>query len=567
MKKLLILVLTVMMSVSIFACAKTPSETAIYTAGTYEATEFGMNGDVVVTAEFSESKILSVTATGELETKGLGDKALEELSKVVVEKQSADVDVVSGATVSSTAMLKAMQNCIDQAKGIATNDDTTTVGDMSADVVVVGGGAAGLSAAIEAAAAGSKVILIEKQGNLGGSTNFSAGAIVRNATEEEAKNSGALAGDDLVDYYMEVAEGNADRDYIEYIISKSNENFEWLKNLGFQSNYMDYEGCFGEILAVEWGVGGTQMISVLNQKAVELGVEIVLNTAATELLLNDEIVNGVRAVSNGAEITIEAKSVVLATGSYIYDSELVNDHTALGNVLTLMGGPGNTGDGLKMAEAVNAKKTFKGPGLLSSWSTVSQTISYVPSAYFVAVDGNAQRFINEVEFYSIFANEAIKQNIAMFWIVYDSNTVSHDMLNIVEEGCMLQADTLEELAALMGVDANALVSTITDYNALCEGKEDTQFGKPEKYLEKVETGPYYALMSLPVAIGTFGGLSIDENSQVLDINNTPIANLFAAGEVANADFFGEVYPISGSCLTYATVTGRIAGKAAAANVK
>ena len=164
MKKLFILVLTVMMSVSMVACAKTPSETAIYTAGTYEATEFGMNGDVVVTAEFSESKILSVTATGELETAGLGDKALEELSKVVVEKQSAEVDVVSGATVSSTAMLKALQNCIDQAKGIATNDDTATVGDMSADVVVVGGGAAGLSAAIEAAAAGSEVILIEKQG-------------------------------------------------------------------------------------------------------------------------------------------------------------------------------------------------------------------------------------------------------------------------------------------------------------------------------------------------------------------------------------------------------------------
>ncbi len=566
MKKLMIRILAVMMCFSMFACAGKPSETAIYTAGTYEATEFGMNGDVTVTAEFSDSKILSVAAVGEKETAGIGDKALETLSATVVENQSAEVDVVSGATVTSTAMLKALQSCIDQAKGLEVKEDET-ISDMKADVVVVGGGAAGLSAAIEAAAAGSKVILIEKQGNLGGSTNFSAGAIVRNATEEEAANSGALKGEDLVDYYMEVAEHNADRDYIDYIISKSNDTFDWLKGMGYQSNYMDYEGCYGEILAVEWGVGGTQMISVLNEKAVELGVEIVLNTAATELILTDGAVSGVKAVSNGDEISIEASSVVLATGSYIYNTDLVGEHTDLVNVLTLVGGPGNTGDGLKMAEAVNAKTTFKGPGLLSSWATVSQTIGYVPSAYFVAVDNNGQRFVNEVEFYSIFANEAIKQGIGQFWIVYDSNTVAHDMLSIVEEGCMLQADSLEELAGLMGVDAAALTATIDSYNKLCDGKEDTQFGKNSKYLEKVETGPYYALMSMPMAIGTFGGLSIDENSQVLDVNNAPIANLYAAGEVANADFFGEVYPISGSCLTYATTTGRIAGQAAAENAK
>jgi len=120
---------------------------------------------------------------------------------------------------------------------------------------------------------------------------------------------------------------------------------------------------------------------------------------------------------------------------------------------------------------------------------------------------------------------------------------------------------------LMNVDAATLKATIDSYNALCDKQEDTEYGKNSKYLEKVETGPYYALTAFPLAIGTFGGLSIDENSQVLDVNNAPIANLYAAGEVANADFFGEVYPISGSCLTYATTTGRIAGQAAAENAK
>ena len=463
----------------------------------------------------------------------------------------------------SAVMICSMTACSNTPSVSDAADDEKTI-----DVLVVGGGASGLSAAVEAAVAGSKVVLIEKQGNLGGSTNYSAGATVRNATDEEAASYGALKGEQLVDYFMTVSENTADREFVELIVSKADETIDWLKGMGYESNYIPYEGCNSQILSVEWGTGGNQMITVLAGKAAELGVEIIMNTAATELLLDESgAVAGVKATNAEGEVEYKAKSVVLATGGYIHDKELIGQHTELVDVLPLTGAPGNTGDGLKMTEAVNAKTTFKGPGLLSSWMTVSQTIGYVPSAYFVAVGANGNRFVNEVEFYSVFANEAIKNGISNFWIVYDSNTVAHDMLSIVEEGCMLSADTLDELAVLMNVDAETLKATIESYNALCDNQEDTEYGKNSKYLEKLETGPYYALQSLVAAIGTFGGLSIDEHAQVLDVNDNPIANLYAAGEVANADFFGEVYPISGSCLTYATTTGRMAGASAAANAK
>ncbi|MBQ7889053.1 MAG: FAD-dependent oxidoreductase [Erysipelotrichaceae bacterium] len=445
--------------------------------------------------------------------------------------------------------------------------DNSAKNEPEIDVLVVGGGASGLSAAVEAAGAGSKVVLIEKASNLGGSTNYSAGATVRNATDEEASTYGALKGEELVEYFMTVAEQNADRDFIEFIVSKADDTVNWLKGMGYQSDYMAYEGCNSEILSVEWGVGGNQMIQILTDKATELGVEIVMNTAATELILDESgTVTGVKATNAEGEVDYLAKSVVLATGSYIQNKDLIAQHTELVDVLPLTGAPGNTGDGLKMAEAVNAKMTFKGPGLLSSWTTTAP-IGAVPQAYFVAVDPQGNRFVNEVEFYSVFANEAIKKGISQFWLVYDANTIAHDMSSVAEHETMLSADSLDELAGLMNVDAATLKATIDSYNALCDKQEDTEYGKNSKYLEKVETGPYYALTAFPLAIGTFGGLSIDENSQVLDVNNAPIANLYAAGEVANADFFGEVYPISGSCLTYATTTGRIAGQVAAENAK
>ena len=147
------------------------SAEAIYTPGTYEASVNGMNGPVVVKMEFNESAILSVTAVGEKETKGLGDVAIDKLIPLVMEKQSAEVDAVAGATVTSNAMLQAVQSCIDQAKGIAADDAVET--EVTADVIVVGAGASGLAAASAVVEQGASVIVLEANSFLGGAADTS----------------------------------------------------------------------------------------------------------------------------------------------------------------------------------------------------------------------------------------------------------------------------------------------------------------------------------------------------------------------------------------------------------
>ena len=172
MKKYLSLLLAMMMALSMCGFASAEA----YTPGTYEASVNGMNGPVVVTMEFSENAILSVNAVGEKETKGLGDVAIEKLAQLVLEQQSIDVDVVSGATVSSQAMLQAADSCIKQAKGIV--EENTVETEVTADVIVVGAGASGLAAASSAVESGASVIVLEANSFLGGAAGTSMGNIL-----------------------------------------------------------------------------------------------------------------------------------------------------------------------------------------------------------------------------------------------------------------------------------------------------------------------------------------------------------------------------------------------------
>ena len=190
MKKIVSLILTL----ALCAIAGAGVCESLYTPGIYEASVNGMGGPVEVKVEFSESAIVSVTAVGKKETKGLGDVALEKLIPAVMQAQSADVDAVAGATITSNAMLQAVVSCINQAKGIA--EESTVETEATADVIVVGAGAAGLSAAADAVANGASVIVLEANSFLGGAAGTSMGNILHMDQElfaTEDRNDAALA--------------------------------------------------------------------------------------------------------------------------------------------------------------------------------------------------------------------------------------------------------------------------------------------------------------------------------------------------------------------------------------
>ena len=614
MKKLMSAILCLTM---LLCCVPGMAE-AVYTPGSYEASVQGMGGPVVVTMEFSEDAIISITAVGEQETKGLGDVAIEQLTQTVLEQQSADVDMVTGATVSSTAMLTAVTDCINQAKGIA--PEKTVVTEESADVIVVGAGAAGLSSAASAIDHGATVIVLEANSFLGGAAGTSMGNILdlnqdvfaqaeRNdaALEkyagygedrfpepwktdyktllqqiEEYKNNGQEKGSlvtierVMVDHYIKGMgtdqEGNTvtlDYDMIRSGVENARGIYTWLEEYGLTTTpLMEY---------VSTPAGrGMGLIDLLNKAAA--GAEIRLNTRARELVVDNGRVAAVIAEdADGNRITYHAnKAVILATGSFSSNGEMVAQYQKIGTGLTAnipSNNPaGNRGDGIVMAEAVGAQ--LRDMGFIQTYLKGYQNLAAsgeAGNAFKAAqllVNVNAVRFADDSNQSRIVSREGNDQPDGILIAIGDSKMI--ETLNtqkegftddLIARGMAFTADSLEELAGLLGVDAATLAGTVETFNGYVDAEADPDFGR-KTFNGKVENGPFFAAKLQLACHLTFGGLVINENAQVLDTEGSPIAGLYAAGDVTSG-YEGIVHQ-TGNCLTIIINTGRTAGEQAAA---
>lgn len=615
MKKISSILLAVVMAVSVFSGFAMAE--SLYTPGTYEASVQGMNGPVNVTMEFSADAIVSINATGELETKGLGDVAIEQIAETVMAQQSADVDSVSGATVSSTAMLTAVTDCMNQAKGIAT--DKTVLTEETADVIVVGAGAAGLSAAAGAIKAGASVIVLEANSFLGGAAGTSMGNILDlnpEAFAQEERNDESLAkyagyGEDqfpepwksdyiklmqqleeysannnekgkfvsiervMVDHYIKGMgkdlEGNTvtlDYDMIRSGVENARDIYTWLEGYGMSTTpLMEY-------VSTPQG-RGMGLIELLN-KAAE-GAEIRLNTRANELIVEDGKVVGVIAEdADGNRITYHANGgVVLATGSFSSNGEMVAKYQKIGTGLTAnipSNNPaGNRGDGIVMAEAVGAElrdmsfiQTYlKG---YQNLATSGEAGNAFKAAQLI-VNTNSARFADDSNQSRIVSREGNDQPDGVLIAIGDSKMI--EALNtqtegfsdeLIARGMAYSADTLDELATMTGLDAAALNATIEGFNGYVDAGSDPDFGRTT-FNGKVEAGPYYAAKLQLACHLTFGGLVINGDAQVLDTQAQAINGLYAAGDVTSG-YEGIVHQ-TGNCLTIIINTGRIAGENAA----
>ena len=590
---------------------------SLYTPGIYEASVNGMGGPVEVKVEFSESAIVSVTAVGDKETKGLGDVALEKLIPAVMQAQSAEVDAVAGATITSNAMLQAVASCINQAKGVA--EEAVVETEATADVIVVGAGAAGLSAAADAVANGASVIVLEANSFLGGAAGTSMGNILHMDQElfaTEDRNDAALAkyagysvdqfpepwksdyvklmeqldayannGQEkgkfvtvervMVDHYVKGMgkdlEGNVvtlDYDMIRSGVEAAQDNYNWLVGYGLTTTpLMEY---------VSTPAGrGMGLIDLLT-KAAE-GADIRVSTRATDLIVENGKVVGVIAVDgNGNELTFHANGgVVLATGSFCSNGEMIVKYQKIGTGLTAnipSNNPaGNRGDGIVMAEKVGAalrdmsfmQTYLKG---YQNMATSGEAGNVFKSAQLV-VNTDAVRFADDSNQSKIVSRYGNDQKEGILIAVGDSKMI--DALNgitegladdLIARGMAFKADTLEEAAKLAGMDDASLATTVETYNGYVDAGEDKDFGR-KAFNGKVENGPYYIAKLQLAAHLTFGGLVIDAQSQVLDSSNAPIAGLYAAGDVTSG-YEGIVHQ-TGNCLSIIINTGRIAGAEAA----
>ncbi len=551
-----------------------------YTAGTYTASAQGNNGPVEVSVTFDGDKITGVAVTNHSETAGIAEAPIEKIPAAIVAGQTLKVDAISGATMTSNAILAAVADCVQQAGGDvealkATEASAAVAEDeeITYDVVVLGGGAAGLAAAAEAADAGASVVLLEKLSRLGGNTLISGGLVYATGTSFQKEAGVEDSAEALVEYWQTRAEGNADPAFLTLVAEKSGETINWLTENGVALTGPTTSGT-STVPRMQSAGGGSGLVLPLTKAVEDRGVKIYTDTAA-QTLLTDETgaVIGVEALAaDGHKVTAYAtRGVVIATGGFDVSEEMKAKYAPSIAGSYSYSSPGNVGDGINMAIAVGADTVFKDGaigfrGIREVFSFASPLDGQIWSPY-LYVDAKGSRFVNEAIDYPIFHSAMLKNGSDHFFLIYDAATANPEVLDAaVTEGYAFQADSIEALAEAAGMDAATFSATVSRYNELA-GKEDADFGKPAALMTGIGDGPYYALKVVPATIGSMGGVKADLSAQVLNAEGAAIPGLYAAGAVANGDFFYKEYPASGTSIQMCLTMGRIAGASAAARTK
>ncbi|NLC65968.1 MAG: FAD-dependent oxidoreductase [Clostridium sp.] len=582
MKKTLSFMVVAILALSMFAgCgSKDSPETGaegLYTAGTYTGEADGHNGKVKVEVEVDAEKILSVKVLENEETEGIADPAIENIPAKIVADQTLAVDTVAGATVTSEAILLAVEEAlkeagadIDALKAKKSDDKDGEKITKDVDLVVVGAGIAGLAATLEAINNGANVILLEKMPAAGGSTIRSGGKILGANTKWQKEKGIEDTAEQFSEYLMEVGENKVDKDFIDLIANKSAENLNWLEENGVEFE-PDVEALHSSIkpdrghwTANDSGAGFTQP---LEAKIKEEGGEILYETPATSLIEKDGKVVGVMAENaDGDEITINAKAVILATGGFTRNEDMVKEYfPSAGNITTNVG-DGNTGDGILMGKEVGAELIMNDAGINLALNNPTY-YGYGEEAKGLFVDPSGERFMDESKFHFTRTRIMMDLDIDNCWYVFDENTFNDRVAGALEAGTAVEADSIEELAEKMEADPVKLKSTLDKYNEMSKAGEDTDFGKSADFMNAVEEGKFYAAHMTMSNSGTHGGLKIDIDGKVIDTKGDVIPGLYAAGEVASGQILYKEYTGSGTAIISILTFGRQAGKSAAEEIK
>jgi succinate dehydrogenase/fumarate reductase flavoprotein subunit len=317
--------------------------------------------------------------------------------------------------------------------------------------------------------------------------------------------------------------------------------------------------------------GGREVIQNLENYLKEKGVEILTETPAKELRTNDDgdVIGVVAEGPDGEKIVIEAKKVILATGGFARNEDLLARFVpeAKGTSELTVAAAGSTGDGILMAEKVGAV-LYEEPWIIGMGigTRIEGTGAIGMDWTKLYVNGEGKRFANEQMHYAIATNKIIEEDVV--WVVLDSAEANADIIASLEKAMptdeVAKAESFAELAEAMDVPVDNFVATVEEYNQGAKTGKDAM-GKEPEHVVAVEKAPFYAVKAYPKTMGTFGGVKTDEHFRVLREDGSVINNLYAGGECANKILYNQVY-ISGSAVQFALTSGRIAGEHAAKNL-
>ena len=456
-----------------------------------------------------------------------------------------------------------------------TSQETEPAQDMTTQVVVAGGGMSGLMAAATAAHSGADVILVEKLPFAGGSLILAGGGF---ATAESEVVSAMGADDSLeriMDYFRmvnETSERQPDYDFVEYLLGETGATIDYMTNeFGMEPTYSDR----GDYIRTNFGEGWQEVQSLL-QILEDEGATVLLNTEATNIVMEDGAAAGLQVTGEGGDFTIHADKVIIATSGASWDRErLLEANPELETVaLNEQAIRGNSGDGFRMLEEVGAQMG-EGPFIKSAYPDFSVAFRFtwrnnptVSNNLVVDADGN--RFANEAPYNSMMLNQnMLTHESPAYYAIFDTVNTDETFLALMEEyaaddnpNVVVYAETIEELAGKLNMDPEVLRATYDRYQEMCANGVDEDYGKSaDNLIPYDEEGGFYAAYLQAASWGTIGGAITDRQFHVLDENDEPIANLYAVGESATSTLFGDYY-LGGFSLGYYSTAGRIAAQTA-----
>ena len=622
------LAMAAVIAVSLFGygCGAKPASTSsdAGVSGDFTGTAKGFGGDVSVTLTLTDGAITGCTAEGKDETEGVGSQAIAKMPGEIAESGSIAVDGVSGATITSTAIKEAAAAAL-TAAGLNPDDYKTAVENnaaaedstVDADVVVVGAGGAGMTAAITAAAEGKSVVILESQSMVGGNSVRATGGMnagktvyqdenefgesagvektLKTAAEKYADNETITALAKTVSeqwaayqanptgYFDSVelmeldtmigGKGINDPELVETLCANSADAIDWLDEHGITlHNVSSFGGASvkrihrpvnaeGKTVSV-----GSYMIPLLQENCEKAGVKMMLDTTATEILTDaNGAAVGVKATgASGETVTVNAKAVVLASGGFGANLDMVVKYKPELKGFMTTNAPGIQGQGIEMAQAIGAA-TVDMDQIQIHPTVEANTAALITEGLrgdgAILINEEGQRFIDEVGTRDVVSAAEIAQTGSYSWLVVDQAMAdaSSVIQGYIKKGYTVTGSTYEELGKAMGVDAAAFAETMEKWNGYVEAKNDPDFGRTS-FANPLNTAPYYAVKVTAGVHHTMGGLKINANTEVLNEKGEVIPGLFAAGEVT-----GGVHGanrLGGNAVADFTVFGRIAGAAA-----
>ena len=560
---------------------------------TAEGTGVGKHGDITVAVTFDAGKIQDIKIVKNAENPILAKKVFTDLKDQVVALSSTDVDLISGATFSAKGFIDAVNDAAKKAGVTLAKADKKALKKAARelpktsnyDVVVIGAGGAGFSAAITARNAGANVVLLEKMPAVGGNSLISGAEmnVAKNWVQPKLginDDSPELHAQDT----FKGGDGKGDMKVINVMTHEALDAAKWCRDyLGVRfedDNLFFFGGHSRKRALIPVGHTGTEFIAKFQAKADELGIPVITNMKAEELIKDkDGRVVGVKATMDGSEYTFNAKGgVVLATGGFGANPEMVKKYNPkIDERFKTTDAPGTTGEALYMAERAGAQ--LVNMGYIQTYpicDPISGAIELIADARFdgaIMLNQEGKRFVEELQRRDVLSEAILNQTGQYCWVLWNdnigkiSNTVkahANEYEAFTKQGIMTTCDDLKCIADFTKIPFDQLQKTVKRVSDMAGKGNDKDFNHRSGLVD-MQQGKYYVIKAVPSTHHTMGGVRINEKAEALTAEGKVIPGLWAAGEVTGVTH--GTNRLGGNAYTDIIVFGRIAGEAAAKAAK